>query len=81
MHSPHLQFNISTKTKMSQLSGTSNIYKKLYAEETYNTSGVQMYFHHSYKFASFFHNMTFFLIFSKAIRDIGNIIAASDKPN
>ena len=26
-------------------------------------------------------DMTFFLIFLRAIRDIGNIIAASDRPN
>ena len=26
-------------------------------------------------------NMTFFLIFLKAIKDIGNIIVASDRPN
>ena len=26
-------------------------------------------------------NMTFFLFFLKAIRDIGNIISASDRPN
>ena len=30
---------------------------------------------------SFFHNMTFFLIFSKVIRDVANIIAVSDRPN
>ena len=29
----------------------------------------------------FFQTMTFFLIFSKIIRDIGSIIAASDRPN
>ena len=29
----------------------------------------------------FSENMTSFLIFSKAIRDIENIIAASDRPN
>ena len=29
----------------------------------------------------FFPNMTLILIFSKAIKDIGNIIAASDRPN
>ena len=29
----------------------------------------------------FANNMIFFLIFSKAIRDIGSIIAASDRPN
>ena len=28
-----------------------------------------------------FQNITFLLIFLKAIRDIGNIIAASDRPN
>ena len=26
-------------------------------------------------------NMNYFLLFSKALRDIGNIIAASDRPN
>ena len=30
---------------------------------------------------NFFQNMTFFFNFSKAIRDIGNIIEASDRPN
>ena len=30
---------------------------------------------------SFFQNIHFVLIFSKATRDIGNIIAASDRPN
>ena len=30
---------------------------------------------------SFFQIMNFLLIFLKAIRDIGNIIAASDRPN
>ena len=29
----------------------------------------------------FFQNITFLLIFSKAIKDIGDIIAASDTPN
>ena len=33
------------------------------------------------KLYSFSNNMTFFLIFSKAIKDIRYVIAATDRPN
>ena len=37
--------------------------------------------HHDFKLYAFFQNMIFLLIFSKTIGDIGNMIAASDRPN